>query len=219
MATHSDYELFTKAITEVAGSDQSMMKLARAAVTRPNCEGEWVYEIDGTNALAGLEKDDVAREVPFGQRRRADIRIRHTLIEFKSTKPWYAESGGLQIVNPPASPVKGSAQAWLGRDIDRMATAGGTVLKGGLVIAGGIFVLIVSTDGCLGRGEFKDLSVREGRELGIQRYEGWLRRYTGKFAPGATIAAISAGHGSYRDVRVTHDALVLHWPGGTAPQR
>lgn len=208
MDPRSDVELLVDAIAEVAKSDQSMAKLARAAVTRPNCESEWVYEIDGTSTLTALDTEDTAREVPFGQRRRADMRIRSTLIEFKSTKPWYAESRGLEISDPP---MKGSAQAWLGRDINRMATVGGTALKGGLVVTGGVFVLLVSTDGRVGTGEFVDHSVDDGRTMGLQRYQGWLRRYADTVRIGANISPIRAGHGSYRDAKVTHDALIVHW--------
>jgi hypothetical protein len=215
----SDLDLLTRAITEVGASEQSMAKLARAAVTRPNCEGEWVYEIDGTLALGALEHGDVAREVPFGQRQRADLRIRNTLIEFKSTKPWYAEDKALRVLNPPPSPKKDCAQSWLGPDIRRMAaitraaSTGGTTLKTGVDVTGGIFVLLVSTDGEIGHGEFVKWSPSIGRSVGLDRYTEWLERYTKEFAPGATIdAPLSAGHGTYRGKDVFHDALIVHWP-------
>jgi hypothetical protein len=217
----SDLDLLRRAIAEVGASEQSMAKLARAAVTRPNCEGEWVYEIDGTMALGALEPGDVAREVPFGKRQRADLRIRSTLIEFKSTKPWYAESGGLEILDPPPSPKKDCAQSWLGPDIRRMAaitraaTAGGTSLKTGAVVTAGAFVLLVSSDGAVGTHSFKDDSPADVRTKGLELYRRWLQDYTEKFAPGAIVdEPLPAGHGTYRGTDVFHDALIVHWPQG-----
>jgi hypothetical protein len=223
MDERSDIQLLVAAIDNVARSDQSRAKLARAAVTRPNCEGEWVYEIDGSPALLDLEPRDVAREVSFGQRRRADLRIRRTLVEFKSTKPWYAETKDLVITEPGVPPRKGSAQAWLGPDIIRMAKVsqsaaqGGIKLKGGVTATAGVFVLLVSADGEVGRGEFKGLSCGDGRLLGIDRYRKWLEVYTASYAPGAAVTLVPAGRGRYRDAEVVHDALIVHWPSGTEP--
>ena len=204
MVLSSDYELLTDAIREVARSQSSMAKLARAARTRSNIESEWIYEIDGTQVL---EKIDTAREVNFGERRRADLRINHTLIEFKSTKPWYAVAENMN----DTPPRKSSTQGWLGSDIHRMATCSGTVLRNGLVVTAGIFVLLVTTDGNVGTREFKGSTVAQVRATGLARYLEWLPTHANVEREGAVVSRVNAGKGSYYGQSAAHEALIVRW--------
>ena len=189
-------EHLVRAIKEVAETPSSMRKLARAASTRPNIEGEWVHEIDGTDAL---EEVHVAREVPIGNRQRADLRIDGTFVEFKSTMARYARPDYLWIAS---SPTKDSAEGWLGPDLTRMSTRNG------------LFVLLVSTTAA----NTEDTASQETeRERAITVYADWLLEYGEALKAGAEVLRVSAGQGVYAGVRATHDALIVSSTFSTVP--
>jgi hypothetical protein len=187
--------LLSEAIAEVAQSPQSQRKLARAACVRPNCESEWVYELDGTKVMESAPMP-VAREVTFARGQRADMRIGETLVEFKSTKPWYAVRRSFASTTPPR---RISAEYWLGRDITRMAAADG------------LFVLIVSAGGPVTNKEFLAIPEDQRRAEGVDRYRRWLSDWSGGVRPGVTVTEIDAGTGVFAGHSVQHDALVVSW--------
>jgi hypothetical protein len=182
------------AIEEVSATRTSMKKLARAAATRPNIEHEWVYEIDGADALETLT--GTAREVSLGNRSRADMSIDGTLIEFKSTKAHYARP---DYFWERTAPTKDSAEAWLGGDIRRMAPLEG------------VFVLLVATLGRVTQGEYAGLTLDSARDLGVTRYQDWLTEFGEQVRPGAHVVRVSTTAGSYAGVEAAHDALLLSW--------
>jgi hypothetical protein len=194
MTTESSFALLTAAIAEVAASPQSMKKLARAASSRANLEREWVYEIDGTDVLEDVE---TRREVSLGGRHHADLEIEGTVIEFKSTKPWYAGEKAFEDRIPPR---RNSAEFWLSGDMTRMEERDG------------IFVLLVSTADEPVHKDWSHHSIGEMRDLGVRRYTDWLQTRADQVRAGAVVEVVAAGHGDYAGKTAQHDALIVWWP-------
>lgn len=194
MATESAVHLLEAAFAEIAGSPPAMKRLARAASTRDILEREWVYEIDSTDALASAQ---VAREVPM-MGGRADLSVDGTLVEFKSTKPWYAVERFFQ----DSSPVRrDSAERRFSGDMTRMEANDG------------VFVLIVSSAGRVLNDEFGTMPSREHmREEGMRRYTQWLHHRAGQLRAGAVVSEVFAGEGTYAEQPARHDALIIWWP-------
>jgi hypothetical protein len=186
--------LLQAAFHEVAITPTSMSKLARAAVTRPNIEMEWVYELDGTKALQG--SPGTRREVNFSGRRRADLLLDDTLVEFKSTRAAYAED---RAFDPAHATSWYSVFKWLSPDMIRMAPESG------------VFVLLMCTPDVPSAGEFKDHSLSELRSEGLRRYGDWLEQYGRELRPSARVEHCDAGQGQCGDLAVAHDALIVHW--------
>ena len=171
-----------------------MRKLAQSACTRANLEREWVYEIDGTNALEDVE---TRREVSLGGPHHADLQIEGTPIEFKSTKPWYAGEKAFETRIPPR---RNSAEFWLSGDMTRMEERDG------------IFVLLVSTADEPVHKDWSHHSLGSMRDLGIQRYTDWLQTRADQLKAGAVVDLVAAGHGDYAGKTAQHDALIVRWP-------
>jgi hypothetical protein len=190
-------ELLTSAFEEVANTPTSMMKLARAATSRPNVEREWVYEIDGSKAFEGEE--GVIREASLGGRLHADMRIDGSYVELKSTYAHYARSKALW---PPSARTGDTAAKWLGPDIGRMCRERG------------LFVLLVTTVTPPAKSEFRTLDIADLREEALDRYERWLweRPEVSPLARGRLLR-VHAGHGAYASRVAHHDALIVNWVG------
>jgi hypothetical protein len=135
----SALSLLEAAFAEVAASPESMRKLGRTACMRATLEREWVYEIDNTVALSRAR---VTREVPL-KGGRADLSIDGTMVDFKSTKPWYAVQKYFQTTTPPK---RDSVEGRFGGDMKRMEENDG------------IFVLLVSTAGVVTNSEYGQMS-------------------------------------------------------------
>lgn len=183
------------AFREVAATPSSMTKLARAAMTRPNIEREWVYELDGTNVLSSpaLRR----RESRLGPGATADLLLDGTFIEFKSTMAHYAVK---KAFDPAYATSKFSAYTWLTGDLTRMAAADG------------IFVLLVSTPRVPVSGEFKDFDRAKLRSYALDQYEAWLQTFgstLGKDVP--LVEHCEGGQGEYDGNAVRHDALIVYW--------
>lgn len=182
------------AIAQVADMPVCMETLAAIASTRRHCEMEWVRQLATAPALRDF---DPQREVRLPDGGRADLSIRGTLIEFKSTKAGYATPDNFWTAS---SKTKDSSQIWFEKDIARSHAVDG------------MFVLLVSTTGPTDASDYSGLSATQVQRQGVARYLAGLKDLAEFHRSAAFVEEVNAGRFTRDGLEILHDAVIVSWP-------
>lgn len=183
-----------EAIREVSARPGDMRRLHDTLATHKHCEREWVQLLADAPALSDVS---LRAEVHLPSGGRADLSIRGTLVEFKSTRAGFAKPDNFWAT----ATAKDSAERWFAKDISRSHDVDG------------IFVLLVSSPGPTTAGDYAGLTPGQAQLQAISRYLEGLPGLAERDRSPAQVDQVNAGRSNIDGVETFHDALVISWPG------